>query len=122
MSGSFPGEGGRSYYLGKYEVTRAQFAAVMGLERLLAASGDSDLAGELKDEFLMLQRHFPYQISRRNPESREILEAITTGFLDGQLWLWPDAVEYKARRAGSASGAQGGRGWRERQTSQREGQ
>jgi formylglycine-generating enzyme required for sulfatase activity len=48
VSGSFPGEGGRSYYLGKYEVSRGQFAAVMGLERLLTASGDSQLATELK--------------------------------------------------------------------------
>lgn len=58
-------------------------SAADGMHKVLAAlTAYLNLAGELKDEFLMLQRHFPYQISRRNPESREILEAITTGFLD----------------------------------------
>lgn len=43
VNGSFPAESGDFwvYYLGKYEVTKAQFAAVMGFEALLAASGDS---------------------------------------------------------------------------------
>jgi hypothetical protein len=43
INGSFPeADGsGRSYYMGKYEVTKGQFVAVMGLDRLLAATGDS---------------------------------------------------------------------------------
>ena len=43
ISGSFPAESGDFwvYYLGKYEITKAQFAAVMGVEALLTASGDS---------------------------------------------------------------------------------
>lgn len=54
-----------------------------GLQRILAAlTAYLSLSGEMKDEFLMLQRHFPYQISRRNPESHDIMEAITTGFID----------------------------------------
>lgn len=54
-----------------------------GLEKVLAAvTAYLSLAGEMKDEFLMLQRHFPYQISQRNPECRAVLEAITAGFLD----------------------------------------
>lgn len=44
VSGSFPQRSGngRAYYLGKYEVTKSQFVAVMGLERLLEATGDSN--------------------------------------------------------------------------------
>jgi hypothetical protein len=43
VSGSFPGESEDSwvYYVGKYEVTKGQFAAVMGFDGLLEASGDS---------------------------------------------------------------------------------
>lgn len=43
ISGSFPAasEDFWIYYLGKYEVTKAQLAAVMGLEALLTATGDS---------------------------------------------------------------------------------
>jgi TetR/AcrR family fatty acid metabolism transcriptional regulator len=53
-----------------------------GLEKTLAAvSVYLDLCGQMQDEFLMLQRHYPYQISRRNPECRALLEAITGGFL-----------------------------------------
>ena len=43
ISGSFPDKTGGNwfYYLGKYEVTKAQFVAVMGLEALISASGDT---------------------------------------------------------------------------------
>ena len=43
VSGSFPhkSEGNWVYYLGKYEVTKAQFVSIMGLEKLIEASGDS---------------------------------------------------------------------------------
>jgi formylglycine-generating enzyme required for sulfatase activity/predicted nucleic acid-binding Zn-ribbon protein len=43
VNGSFPtADGkGRSYYLGKYEVTKGQFVAVLGLERLVQETGDS---------------------------------------------------------------------------------
>lgn len=54
-----------------------------GLEKALAVvTVYLGLCGEMQDEFLMLQRHYPYQISRRNPECRTLLEAITAGFLD----------------------------------------
>lgn len=44
ISGSFrdPKNSSWVYYLGKYEVTKAQFIAVMGMERLLEASGSSE--------------------------------------------------------------------------------
>jgi formylglycine-generating enzyme required for sulfatase activity len=43
VSGSFPETSGENwfYYLGKYEVTRAQFVAVMGFDELVIASGNS---------------------------------------------------------------------------------
>jgi len=43
VSGSFPQQEGRgsTYYLGKYEVTKSQFVAVMGLDRLLQVTGDT---------------------------------------------------------------------------------
>ena len=47
VSGSFPEQKGRGYYLAKYEVTRGQFVAVMGMDRLLAETGDSKLQSEL---------------------------------------------------------------------------
>ncbi len=50
VSGSFPrqDEEGRAYYLAKYELTKAQFIAVMGLEAYLEATGDSKEAERLK--------------------------------------------------------------------------
>ncbi len=49
VSGSFMESTGRgrSYYLGKYEVTKAQFVAVMGLDRLLQVTGDTKEKGSL---------------------------------------------------------------------------
>ncbi len=57
--------------------------AANGLDRTLAAvTAYLNLSDRMKDEFLMLQRHYPYQISRRNPECRAVLEAVTTGVVD----------------------------------------
>ncbi|PTN32760.1 hypothetical protein C6366_16025 [Desulfonatronum sp. SC1] len=60
ISPSFPREGGHGLiYLAKYELTKGQFAAVMGLDGLLAASGDSEdqkipqLEGRVRQEALM---------------------------------------------------------------------
>lgn len=61
VSGSFaePDGSGRSYYIGKYELTKGQFIAVMGMERYLAATGDSNegprlakLTGKERDKAL----------------------------------------------------------------------
>ncbi len=62
VSGSFPAESGDRWlaYLGKYELTKGQFAAVMGLERLAELSGDpadrqlAALQGPERDEALKL--------------------------------------------------------------------
>ncbi len=45
ISGSFPKTDGSGWliYLAKYELTRGQFIAVMGMDALLAASGDPDI-------------------------------------------------------------------------------
>ena len=50
VSGTFPGPDGkgRSYYLGKYELTKGQFIAIMGEERYLRATGDSKDAAQLQ--------------------------------------------------------------------------
>ena len=45
VSGSFPTADGWSMWLGKYELTKGQFAAVMGLDGLARASGDPADAG-----------------------------------------------------------------------------
>src|SRR5690606_20721262 len=44
VSGSFPAAGGKQWeiVLAKYEITRGQFVAVMGMDALLAASGDPE--------------------------------------------------------------------------------
>jgi formylglycine-generating enzyme required for sulfatase activity len=49
VSGTFEsGDGaGRAYYLAKYELTKGQFVAVMGMDAYLNATGDSKEAGEL---------------------------------------------------------------------------
>lgn len=50
VSGSFPTENGKNwvYYLGKYEVTLAQFVAVMGMDALRQASGDKSFMEKLQ--------------------------------------------------------------------------
>ena len=40
------------------------------------------LAGAMEDQFLMLHRHFPYQIAETSPECRGHLESIYTCLLD----------------------------------------
>ena len=40
------------------------------------------LAAEMPDEFLLLQRHFPYQLADVNPECRRHLEAIYNCLVD----------------------------------------
>ena len=62
VSGSFPASGGSGWvsYLGKYELTKGQFIAVMGMDRFLALSGDPEdrnlpsLAGGARDEALRM--------------------------------------------------------------------
>jgi len=62
VSGSFPAEEGDRWlaYLGKYELTKGQFAAVMGLERLAELSGDPadrqlpSLQGQEREEALKM--------------------------------------------------------------------
>lgn len=61
ISGSFPSSDGRDWfiYLGKYELTKEQFMAVMGLEGLLAVSNDpldqtlAELQGRARRDALM---------------------------------------------------------------------
>lgn len=50
VSGSFPADNGKQwvYYLGKYEVSLAQFVAVMGMDALREASGDKTLMAKLQ--------------------------------------------------------------------------
>ena len=50
VNGSFPAESEEAWvsYLGKYEVTKAQFAAVMGFDQLLEVLGDSAERDKLK--------------------------------------------------------------------------
>jgi len=60
VSGSFPGKSGDSwlYYLGKYELTMGQFSAIMGLEALIVATGDSSEKAKLKKlEGKKLEKH-----------------------------------------------------------------
>jgi len=40
------------------------------------------LAGMMDEQFLLLQRHFPYQLADTNPECREYLEAIYNCLVD----------------------------------------
>ncbi len=59
------------------------------------------LAAEMPDEFLLLHRHFPYQLAEVNPECRRHLEevynclvdifenAINTGQADGSIGMLP---------------------------------
>ncbi len=62
VSGSFPLADGSGWvsYLGKYELTKGQFVAVMGLDRFLALSGDPEdknlpgLAGSARDAALKM--------------------------------------------------------------------
>ena len=66
ISGSFPdGEGqGQAIYLAKYELTKGQFAAVMGLDTLIEASADPEapqlaqLEGRALQEALMVPLSF----------------------------------------------------------------
>lgn len=41
-----------------------------------------DLAGTMKDELLILHRHYPYEMARENPVCRELLEATYHRFWD----------------------------------------
>ena len=62
VSGSFPLADGSGWvsYLGKYELTKGQFVAVMGMDRFLVLSGDPEdknlpgLAGSARDETLKM--------------------------------------------------------------------
>jgi hypothetical protein len=40
------------------------------------------VAGALEDEFRLLQRYFPYELARKNPRCRALLEEIYTELLD----------------------------------------
>ncbi len=41
-----------------------------------------NLAGEMPDQFLLLHRHYPYQMAETNPECRSYLESIYNCLLD----------------------------------------
>ena len=70
-----------------------------GLDQTVAAvAAYLNLCGQMRDEFLMLHRHFPYEISTRNNKCRKLLESIYTGFLD----LFENAL-IKGKRDGSVS-------------------
>lgn len=66
ISGSFPADDGRgqAIYLAKYELTRGQFASVMGLDTLIEASADPDasqlaeLEGRALQEAMMVPLSF----------------------------------------------------------------
>jgi TetR/AcrR family transcriptional regulator, fatty acid metabolism regulator protein len=54
-----------------------------GLERVgETISAYLRVAGALEDEFRLLQRYFPYELARKNPRCRALLEEIYTELLD----------------------------------------
>jgi AcrR family transcriptional regulator len=70
-----------------------------GLDQAVAAvSTYLNLCGHMRDEFLMLHRHFPYEISTGNHQCQELLESIYTGFLN----LFENAL-IQGKRDGSVS-------------------
>lgn len=63
------------------ELERRRYAD--GLERLSETiSAYLRVAGVLEDEFRLLQRCFPYELARKNPRCRSLLEEIHTELLD----------------------------------------
>jgi AcrR family transcriptional regulator len=63
------------------ELGRRRYAD--GLERVSETiSAYLQVAGALEDEFRLLQRYFPYELARKNPRCRALLEEIYTELLD----------------------------------------
>ena len=54
-----------------------------GMERVIAgATRYLHLTGSMEDQFLILHRHYPYQMAETSPVCRSHLESIYTGLLD----------------------------------------
>ena len=69
--------------LGQFEQHRPQSADRDGLAMVQeVVTRYLHLGGSMEDQFLILHRHFPYQMATANPVCRDHLEAIYTGLLD----------------------------------------
>jgi TetR/AcrR family fatty acid metabolism transcriptional regulator len=51
------------------------------------------LTGEIEDQFLLLQRHYPYQMAETNTECRSYLEKVYNGLLD----IFEEGISYGIR-------------------------
>jgi hypothetical protein len=103
VSGSFPAADGSGWvsYLGKYELTKGQFVAVMGMDRFLALSGDPEdkslpgLAGGARDEALKM------------PLAYVAHSAILEFLQRYDAWLFDPAHPERAARLPSQAGVPG---------------
>lgn len=69
--------------LARFEEHRRQCADRNGLAMVQeVVTRYLHLGGSMEDQFLILHRHFPYQMATANPVCRDHLEAIYTGLLD----------------------------------------
>ena len=69
--------------LGKFEGHQQSRRGQNGIERVEGAVAFYlHLAGAMEDQFLILHRHYPYQMAETSPVCRSHLESIYTGLLD----------------------------------------
>ncbi len=69
--------------LSAFEQHKKETSYTKGIDRVLGATACYlHLSGEMQDQFLMLHRHYPYQMAETNPVCRTYLESIYNCLLD----------------------------------------